>query len=220
MSIAQQFPFDSTTASVPLPSLNGAAPLMVGLMLGLGTSSYLGVPAEIAILSPRVSGQTTSSMMTPVSPSAGPAIAELRRLSGLTWEQLSRLFKVSRRSLHFWASGKAMTPANEEHLQRLLAVMRGCNRGSAGANRTALLTAHAGGDIPFDLLENAEYELAAALLGASGARERRAPRPTADLVAARAPRPPEQLVGALQDRPYPASGRFVAGKAVPLPKRG
>ena len=29
------------------------------------------------------------------------AISELRRISGLTWEQLGQLFEVSRRSVHF-----------------------------------------------------------------------------------------------------------------------
>ena len=46
------------------------------------------------------------------------AISELRRISGLTWEQLGELFEVSRRSVHFWASGKPLNAANEQRLMR------------------------------------------------------------------------------------------------------
>ena len=35
-------------------------------------------------------------------------IAELRSLSGLTWEQTARLLGVTRRSVHFWASGEVL----------------------------------------------------------------------------------------------------------------
>lgn len=62
---------------------------------------------------------------------AGAAIGELRHLSGLTWEQLSSIFAISRRSLHLWASGKSMIEC-EDHLQRVLDVVRkidkGCSR--------------------------------------------------------------------------------------------
>ena len=83
---------------------------------------------------------------------AGAVIGELRRLSGLTWDQLARLFGVSRRSVHFWASGKPMAPSNEEHLRRLLAVVRKVDRGSARANRAILLGADEDGISLFDLL--------------------------------------------------------------------
>jgi len=38
---------------------------------------------------------------------------------------------VSRRSLHLWASGKAMASTNEEKLARVLAVVRQLDRGTA-----------------------------------------------------------------------------------------
>ena len=62
---------------------------------------------------------TTSGITLPSarSPEATQkALGELRRLSGLTWEQLAKLFNVSRRSLHFWASGQPLSRFNEEVL--------------------------------------------------------------------------------------------------------
>lgn len=146
---------------------------------------------------------------------AAAGIAELRRLSGFTWDQLARLFNVSRRSLHFWASGKAMTPANEEHLQRVLAVLRRIDRGSAATNRTALLSVRDDGVIPFDLLSQGHYDAAAAALGSGLAVARAvAPSLSDEAKLARAPRPPEELVGALHDRVHHETGTARAAKSV------
>src|SRR6185503_7037508 len=52
--------------------------------------------------------QTNSGLTAEQKAPVGPAIMEIRRLSGMTWEQLANLFEVSRRTVHFWASGKAL----------------------------------------------------------------------------------------------------------------
>jgi DNA-binding transcriptional regulator YiaG len=211
--------FDSTSAAGAMVMRQVREPVLVGLMLaGLGTSSAHALPVAMVMRSPRPVEQTTAGASVLVADRAGPGIAELRRVSGFTWDQLSRLFNVSRRSLHFWASGKAMTPSNEEHLQRLLAVVRKIDRGSAGANRTALLTVREDGTIPFDLLAAEHYEQVVALLGPGEARRVQTPKLPVQAMAARAPRPPEELVGALQDRIHPASGRLLAAKAVRAPR--
>ena len=79
-------------------------------------------------------------------------VFEIRRLSGLTWDQMARVFGVSQRTAHFWASGKPLTAANEERVSRLLGMLRRIDRGSAAKNRAALMEPGAGGVIPFDLL--------------------------------------------------------------------
>jgi hypothetical protein len=157
--------------------------------------------------------------MTVHADSVGAAIAELRRLTGFTWDQLARLFKVSRHSVHFWASGKPMNHSNEEHLQRLLAVVRKIDRGSASTNRTALLAVHEDGSSPFDLLAAEQYERVVALLGPGEARRIQTPKLSPEAMASRAPPPPEVLVEALQDRIHPASGRLLAVKPVRVPPR-
>jgi len=67
------------------------------------------------------------------------AIHELHFKSGLTWDQLARLFGVNRRSVHFWASGKPLATRHEEKLFHLLTLIRTIDRGSARINRTLLL---------------------------------------------------------------------------------
>lgn len=191
-------------------------PMLVGCMLArLGTSTTAVLAHDRG---PRAVEQTSAGASVPMEKPAGPAIAELRRRSGLTWEQLARLFGVSRRSLHFWASGKPMAPTNEEHLQRLLAAMRKVDRGSAAANRSALLSAREDESIPFDLLAVGDYEQVVKMLGEGEGRRARPSRRADEAAAARLPRPPEELVSALQDRIQPASGRLLAAKPLRIPR--
>lgn len=143
-------------------------------------------------------------------------IHELRHLSGLTWEHLARLCGVTRRTLHFWASGKPLTAAHEERLQRLLATMRMIDRGNAQDNRSVLLQPSQDGSLPFDLLIDGEYDTVVALLGPRG-RARTSPTRTslsAEARAARQPPPPGDLVGALQDRVHREVGKARAVRAI------
>lgn len=212
--------FESTSAAGTMLLRPLREPLLVGFMLaGLGTSSAQALPPEMAERLSRHVEQTTAGTSIVANDRAGLAIAELRRLSGFTWDQLARLFAVSRRSLHFWASGKAMTPSNEEHLQRLLAVLRKIDRGSASATRTALLTVRDDSSIPFDLLAARDYDRVVALLGPGETRRAHAPKQSAEAIAARAPRPPEELADALHDRIHPASGRLLGANAVRISRR-
>jgi transcriptional regulator with XRE-family HTH domain len=207
---------DTTSAAGAMLRRQVREPMLAGLMLAeLGTSTMLAFPTEIAWRSLWSIQQTTAGGYTirPVD-RAGAAIAELRRLSGFTWEQLARLFNVSRRSLHFWASGRAMTPANEEHLQRLLLVVRTIDRGSASTNRAELLAVRDDGTIVFDLLANRHYARVFSLLGPGQAKRVVAPKLSDESRATRTPRPPEELVGALQDRVHREPGIARAAKSV------
>lgn len=139
------------------------------------------------------------------------AIAELRRISGLTWEQLGELFEVSRRSVHFWASGKALSAANEERLLRVLDVIREADRGDPKRTRAALFSP-ANGVVPFDLLIAQRFDEARALLG-KGKGRRAVGTVALSPVAKSARRPlaPEELVDALHDQVHRDSRR---GRAV------
>jgi len=156
---------------------------------------------------------------TPPPKPAGPAIAELRRIGGLTWDQLAHLFGVSRRSVHLWASGKPMAPSIEEHLQRVLAVIRKIDCGSPSANRTAVLGVREVGGIPFELLVAGDYERALELLGRDGPQRVAPPKVSHKARATRSSRPPEELAGALQDRIHPTSGRLLAAKPIATARR-
>lgn len=208
---------ESTTAFGPMLARN-AAPLVIGLMLATpGTSSGAPLPPKLPGVSDRspsaapVRRAARTGTDTEPSPQARlpDAIAELRRVSGLTWEQLAQLFGTSRRALHFWAAGKRMSAANAEHLQRLVAVLQQVDRGSASANRSALLSPSRG-TLPFDLLARHDYESAVRALGPGPDPARTRPsrmRPSAATLAARGPRPPGQLVDALEGQVH-GSGRI------------
>lgn len=166
--------------------------------------------------------QTSAGRMQPEeeeeAQSTSSAIMELRRLSGLTWEQLATLFDVARRSLHFWASGKAVNAPNEERLRRVLAVVRKADRGFAAMNR-ALLLEDRDGVVPFDLLARGEYETFIELVGTRPGRgELKLPPLSRNALEARKPQPPEELVGALQDRVHVDVGRARAGRAAKVKK--
>ena len=142
------------------------------------------------------------------------AIAELRRTSGLTWDQIGRLFGVSRRSVHFWASGKPMNVANEQHLLQVLDVVRRADRGDARSNRAVLFEVSADGT-PFDLLASKRFDEAGALLGRGPGSRRLTLRPLdAKAAAERTPLPPEALIDAMNDRVHRDVGRVRPARTV------
>lgn len=148
------------------------------------------------------------------------AISELRRVSGLTWEQLGELFEVSRRSVHFWASGKPLNAANEKRLMRVLDIVRLVDKGDARSTRAALFEVRDGWTA-FALLAVQRFEDAQELLGAGAGRRRPAlAELSAAAKAARAPMPPEELINAQHDRVHRDPGRARAARTVRNTKRG
>jgi len=76
----------------------------------------------------------------------------LHVVSGLTWEQLGRVFGVSRRAVHLWANGRRMNSTNAELLGQLVAVVSELPGGTADARRAALLAAGTDGSSLVDRL--------------------------------------------------------------------
>ena len=148
------------------------------------------------------------------------AIHELRRRSGLTWDQIAELMGVGRRSVHFWASGKEASARNQEHLQRVLAAVRSADRGSASGTRSALLETDNEGINAFDLLKNKEHEQALRRLS----RDRVEPIPH-DRRFVKVVRPmglppsPESLVGALHHRVHEEGTRSRGVRAAKVKKK-
>lgn len=151
--------------------------------------------------------QTNSGLAAEQTTPVGPAIMELRRLSGMTWEQLASLFEVSRRTVHFWASGKALNSYNEEKLYQTLSTIRQIDRGTAQENRELLFTAQAGSRPPIELIRSGHYAEVVRLFGQSTSQ----PSPLTPLSDAawnaRRPASPEKLVGALHDAVQVRTGR-------------
>ena len=148
------------------------------------------------------------------------AVSELRRISGLTWQQLAGLFGVSRRSVHFWASGKPLNATNHQRLMHVLDVVRGADRGTARSTRAALLDAREG-TTAFELLADQRFREARVVLGRG--RPRLVPVLTqlsAAAQAARKPLPPDELYDAKSDRVHQEPGRARAARTARGQRRG
>lgn len=149
------------------------------------------------------------------------AVNELRRISGLTWEQVAQAFGVSRRSVHLWASGGAMTRDHQDRLWALLKVVRAADRGDASDNRAALLAVGSEGKSPLELLCAGDWSGARALLGVGVVRPSATRTPLSPAAQAeRAPLPPEVLVGALQESVHKELGRARAARTARGARRG
>lgn len=143
------------------------------------------------------------------------AVNELRKLSGLTWEQLAILFNVSRRSVHFWASGEPLSSANEEKLNRTLDAVTYISRGSASSNRSLLMGIADDGKSYLELLATGEFGRVKSILGAGNAPK----QPTLGRLSqaaemARMPQKPADLVDAIQDSIHREVGKSRAAKSV------
>jgi len=189
-------------------------PWIVGLIVvGLGTSTQA-LPSD-QVSRPVREQQTSAGESVEVRDWGPASIAELRRLTGFTWEQLARLFNVSRRSVHFWASGNKMTAANEAHLQNVLRVVRCIDRGSAAHNRAALLAVREDGCTPFEELADGRYDVALELAGLGSPRTpMHSIALSASAKASRIPPSPEDLVAASPERVRHPPGKVRAGKSV------
>lgn len=106
------------------------------------------------------SAETISAPVPPISiPQAATPAAQVRHLrntSGLTGEQIARLFGVSRRAVHLWASGGRMNAAHHERLARLLAITSKLPGDTPEQRRSALLAPGQDGFSLFDRLRS-EY---------------------------------------------------------------
>lgn len=166
------------------------------------------------------SGPTTAIEPVPTQTTAA-AVLEIRRLSGLTWEQIGDLFDVSRRSVHHWANGKPPSTRHERHIRRTLAAVRHLDIGSQAANRDRLLTIGVTGRSLFDLLAEHRFDEVAGLSGVPASVRSRRTALSEHAREARRPPPPALLLDALQEGiDLPASKARVARAARTTKKTG
>jgi DNA-binding transcriptional regulator YiaG len=103
--------------------------------------------------------------------------AELRRLSGLTNEEIAPLLGVSRRSFQAWIAGESISARKETRLRTVLDAVRQLAAESAAATRERLLGRPPRSISAYDLLAEERYEAAVDL--ATGRHRRQlAPQPT------------------------------------------
>ncbi|MDJ0672171.1 MAG: helix-turn-helix transcriptional regulator [Microcystis sp. M53598_WE2] len=187
---------------------------------GIAESSTIGYDNLAAQKLLAISERTNSEIVVPkhnphLFQDSQKAINELRKTSGLTWEQVAKLFNVSRRSIHFWASGQTLASDNEEKLNRLLGVIRYIDRGSASLNRKLLLNPNADGELPLDQLISGEYDKVKENLGRGNPPKRPKLTPLSEEESElRRPLPPEILIDALQDSIHSDVGRSRPAKTL------
>ena len=112
---------------------------------------------------PRIVERTSSGPVGQIrqvpAESTAQAVLEIRRRSGLTWEELGDLFDVSRRSVHHWASGKPVSAGNDRMIRRILAAVRRLGSGGQADARAQLLTVDAvTGVSTFDSLKDGRFD--------------------------------------------------------------
>jgi DNA-binding transcriptional regulator YiaG len=159
-SIAIDFTGSATSRSIAPPASNwtragaihqpaGAFAetiLFLGVLTGTGTGA---LAQEVSPSMFLVSGTSTVRANSTTSgatrtrserdDSRRGTVTWLHEQSGLTWDQLGRLFGVSRRTVHLWASGAGMNAANAETLANLTRLVDATPGRTAAQRRAALL---------------------------------------------------------------------------------
>lgn len=99
-------------------------------------------------LLPRGEYVTVAAAAASVAPSPSPEvqtsaeqIRALHEASGLTWDQIAKLFGTSRRALHMWANGGRMNATNYDTLMLLRRVVHEVAGGPTPDDRRAALMA-------------------------------------------------------------------------------
>jgi DNA-binding transcriptional regulator YiaG len=165
---------DAVTSTLPLwqslvlkPLKGGWTIVLVGTLgLGLGgtaaASPSIREPAQLSYM-----GDWTSTTGTVVirditeanvaeqleaSATSERDVRWLHQQSGLTWDQLGRVFGVSRRAVHMWANGSRLNATNAELLAELVSVVRALPASDPAHRRAALLATAADGRSFLDAL--------------------------------------------------------------------
>lgn len=112
-------------------------------------------PSPANIIYARIQVPEVAPTPTPASnfPSPAESVRQLRAETNLTWDQLARLFGVSRRAVHHWASGGRMNSANEEHLAQIRESVRRLPANNPAERRSLLLSTPENGSSVFERLK-------------------------------------------------------------------
>ncbi|MER7587947.1 helix-turn-helix transcriptional regulator [Micromonospora sp. NPDC127501] len=116
---------------------------------------------------------------TPERPPVAQTVRKLYDEAGLTWEQLARLFGVSRRAVHNWANGGKMTARHVEILAELTRAISALPTNTPSERRELFLAPARDGMSPYDHFRSAVNSSRSAIN--------------------RAPLTPAQLLGATHD---------------------
>lgn len=210
---------DNTSAGGAMYRSGGAATILAVFIFATPSESVTASNYEApSIFERTVSGPDGQVEECPLE-STSEVVLEIRRRSGLTWDELGTLFNVTRRSVHHWASGKALQAKHERMIRRMLVFVRRLDQGSQFATRARLLRIEPDlGDSSFELMRQGRFEEVSALIeGTQTPGFYRVPL-SPEAQSARRPPPP----GILLDADPGRLDTLTKGRAIrvqPIPKR-
>lgn len=141
----------------------------------------------------------------------GPAVYEIRRRSGLDWNELADMFGVSEDEVCKWASGLSLGSVAENAVRRTLEVIRHLDRGSSYDTRQLLLTLGEDGRAStFVLLREKRFDEVMARAGGGFARPDNRPDLSDEEKNLRRPEDPMLLLQADASRPDFATNPRIA----------
>ena len=199
-----------------------AAVLIASNLSGSATANTyvqgsMAMATTIAWCSERTAAGPTGQIEYVPTESTAEAVMEIRRRSGLTWEELGDLFDVSRRSVHHWANGKPVSAGNDRMIRRMLAAVRHLDQGDQIGTRALLLAVdRAMGVSALNLLKDGRFDEAMGRVeGVRAPEPDRTPLSSAAWDARR-PQAPKLLLEAEQERPdLPVKARVARAKRTP-----
>lgn len=159
---------DSTSTSSAAATARWSAGALLSttsiLNPAIGTSSSIATPVNlraIAMGSGTGTGGFNETSLRDIVKSFGvdvppvataAAIRRLHTISGLTWEELARLFGVSRRAVHAWATGSRMNATHAARLSTLASAFASLDTGESKKTRARLMDPTASGQSEYELL--------------------------------------------------------------------
>lgn len=165
---------------IALTSMTAATGLLCHPVIGtadFATSSPVFLVSDQPRWSADLWGQTTPSSVlalnasTAVVRSDQDEILWVKEKSGLTWDQLGKVFGVSRRAVHLWANGGRMNEPNAQVLRNFAAAVATHQGGSPEKTRAALLVHEGGLASIVDTFRRAQVRGAGMAIGAAFAPE-------------------------------------------------
>lgn len=99
--------------------------LTAGALVGSASGSGNAPAFNPTRLNPSSASVVVATRLEDIDFSVSQSLGEIRKSSGLTWEQLSAVLEVTRRTLHSWANGTvAVRGKNALRLQEVVEMVR------------------------------------------------------------------------------------------------
>jgi hypothetical protein len=141
------------TAVIPVVLAMGLTFLPVGTTAALAATARGGVvTAGVVTTFGGFPGRADLSSWPSPATATADSVRDLREFSGLNWDELARLFNVSRRTVHYWATGGRMNQFHAQRLNTISQTLRPLAQGTREATRAALLAPDASGSSEYQRL--------------------------------------------------------------------